>query len=120
MASVTSRLQIANQKSLAALEAKEALGPDSKVAIVDKGFLSRSGQSAFAAGIWTFFDPEQDDMDLWLEEIVTSGEYLNDQRWYDQRPVQIRVRDHCCGISHPFHTSALLAASRADVSVRGA
>ncbi|OGP62571.1 MAG: hypothetical protein A2170_09070 [Deltaproteobacteria bacterium RBG_13_53_10] len=69
---------------LAALEAKETLGNDGKVVIVDKGFISRSGQSPFAAGIWTFFDPDQDDMDLWLEEIITSGEYLNDQLWCRQ------------------------------------
>ena len=69
---------------LAALQAKEALGPHGKVAIIDKGFLSYSGQSAFAAGIWTFFDPDQDDLDLWLEEIITSGEYLNDQLWCRQ------------------------------------
>ncbi len=69
---------------LAALEAKEALGREGKVAVVDKGFLSRSGQSPFAAGIWTYFDPDQDDMNLWLEEIVTSGEYLNDQLWCKQ------------------------------------
>lgn len=69
---------------LAAIEAKEVLGREAKVAIVDKGFLSRSGQSPFAAGIWTFFDPDQDDIDRWLEEIVTSGEYLNDQLWCRQ------------------------------------
>jgi len=69
---------------LAALEAKEALGDEGKVAIVDKGFISRSGQSPFAAGIWTFFDPEQDEMNLWLEEIISSGEYLNDQHWCRQ------------------------------------
>src|SRR4030042_2189220 len=69
---------------LAALEAKETLGNDVQVVIVDKGLISRSGQSPFAAGIWTFFDPDQDDMDLWLEEIITSGEYLNDQLWCRQ------------------------------------
>lgn len=69
---------------LAALEAKAALGEQGKVVIADKGFLSRSGQSPFTAGIWTFFDPAQDDMDLWLEEIIESGEYLNDQPWCRQ------------------------------------
>ncbi len=69
---------------LAALEAKEALGEQGKVAIAEKGFLSRCGQSPFAAGIWTFFDPAQDNMDLWLEEIIESGEYLNDQPWCRQ------------------------------------
>lgn len=69
---------------LAAIQAKEVLGKEGKVTIVDKGFISRSGQSPFAAGIWTFFDPAQDDMNLWLEEIITSGEYLNDQLWCRQ------------------------------------
>jgi succinate dehydrogenase/fumarate reductase flavoprotein subunit len=83
---------------LAALEAKEVLGQKGEVAIVDKGYLSRSGQSAFAAGIWTFFDPDQDDMGLWLEEIVTSGEYLNDQMWcrqlYEVGHIVARKLDH--------------------------
>lgn len=69
---------------LAALEAKKELGPEGRVVIVDKGYLSRSGQSPFAAGIWTFFDPEQDSLDQWMEEVITWGEFLNDQAWCQQ------------------------------------
>ena len=69
---------------LAAISAKETLGNDSRIVIVDKSKISRSGQSTFAAGIFTFFDPEEDDVQQWMEEIVSAGEYLNDQMWCKQ------------------------------------
>ncbi|MCL5960277.1 MAG: FAD-dependent oxidoreductase [Chloroflexi bacterium] len=69
---------------LAAVAAKETLGGDSWVVIVDKSKISRSGQSTFAAGIFTAFDPEEDDLQQWMEEIVHAGEYLNDQLWCKQ------------------------------------
>lgn len=69
---------------LAAISARETLGTDSTVVIVDKSKISRSGQSTFAAGIYTVFDPAEDDLDDWLEEIVHAGEYLNDQPWCRQ------------------------------------
>ncbi|MCL5962125.1 MAG: FAD-dependent oxidoreductase [Chloroflexi bacterium] len=69
---------------LAAVAAKETLGADSRVVIVDKSKISRSGQSTFAAGIFTAFDPEEDDLQQWMEEIVHAGEYLNDQLWCKQ------------------------------------
>jgi succinate dehydrogenase/fumarate reductase flavoprotein subunit len=69
---------------LAAIEASKALGDGGKVTIIDKGKISRSGQSAFAAGIFTVFDPREDDMDVWLKELIVWGEYLNDQPWCKQ------------------------------------
>lgn len=66
---------------LAAITAKEALGEPGSVVLVDKGYVGRSGQSPFAAGIFTAFDPEFDDLDTWLQEIITWGEFLNDQAW---------------------------------------
>lgn len=69
---------------LAAIEASEALGDGGKVTIIDKGKISRSGQSVFAAGIFTVFDPKEDDMDAWLRELIIWGEYLNDQPWCKQ------------------------------------
>ena len=51
------------------------------VLLVDKAYVSRSGQSPFAAGIFTVFDPEEDDADIWMREMVEAGEYLNDQEW---------------------------------------
>ncbi len=69
---------------LAAIEASKALGDGGKVTIIDKGKISRSGQSAFAAGIFTVFDPKEDDMDVWMRELIIWGEYLNDQPWCKQ------------------------------------
>lgn len=69
---------------LAAIAARETLGGDSRVVIADKSKISRSGQSTFAAGIFTVFDPEEDDVQQWMDEIVTAGEYLNDQPWCQQ------------------------------------
>ncbi len=66
---------------MAAIRAKELLGEEKPVILVDKGYVSRSGQSPLAAGILTAFNPEEDDLERWLEEIITWGEYLNDQEW---------------------------------------
>ncbi|MEW6672684.1 MAG: FAD-binding protein [Thermodesulfobacteriota bacterium] len=50
------------------------------VILVDKGHIGRSGCSPFAAGAINICYPD-DNQDLWFEEIVTRGEYLNDQDW---------------------------------------
>lgn len=50
------------------------------VILVDKGRVGRSGCSTFAAGAMNVCLPE-DDREAWLEEIITRGEYLNDQEW---------------------------------------
>ena len=50
------------------------------VILVDKGHVGRSGCSPFAAGAINICSPE-DNKDLWFEEIVTRGEFLNDQEW---------------------------------------
>ena len=51
-----------------------------KVLLVDKARVSRSGASTFAAGVMLCPSPE-DDLDVWMEEIVERGEYVNDQEW---------------------------------------
>lgn len=51
-----------------------------KVVLVDKGKVSRSGMSPFCGGFILCPDP-QDDMDVWHKEIVSMGEYVNDQDW---------------------------------------
>lgn len=48
--------------------------------IVDKAKITRSGCSSFLAGVMAACCPE-DDHDLWLQEIVKGGNYLNDQIW---------------------------------------
>ncbi|MFC1979923.1 FAD-dependent oxidoreductase [Chloroflexota bacterium] len=50
------------------------------VILVDKGYVSRSGCSTFAAGAINVCLPE-DDHNAWFEEIIERGEYLNDQDW---------------------------------------
>ncbi|CEP68992.1 FAD-dependent pyridine nucleotide-disulphide oxidoreductase [Moorella glycerini] len=59
---------------------KAAAGGENKVVLVDKGHVGRSGSTVFAAGVINICMPE-DDRDLWLKEIVTRGEFLNDQEW---------------------------------------
>lgn len=61
----------------AAIKAREK-GAD--VILVDKSYVSRSGSSAFAAGMINVCLPE-DNKEEWLKEIVREGEYLNDQEW---------------------------------------
>ncbi|ATW24999.1 FAD-dependent oxidoreductase [Candidatus Formimonas warabiya] len=51
-----------------------------KVLMVDKGKVGYSGCSPFAAGAINVCLPEDNHED-WFEEIVTRGEYLNDQTW---------------------------------------
>ena len=51
---------------------------EQRVILVDKGHVGRSGCSPFAAGAINICSPG-DNKDLWFEEIVTRGEYLNDQ-----------------------------------------
>lgn len=60
--------------------AVKAKTEDNNVLLVDKGYVSRSGQTVFAAGALNICLPE-DDKDVWMREIVERGEYLNDQEW---------------------------------------
>ncbi|MBI4318728.1 MAG: FAD-binding protein [Chloroflexi bacterium] len=50
------------------------------VVLVDKARVSRSGSSTSAAGAMLAPLPE-DDLELWMQEIVRRGDYLNDQDW---------------------------------------
>lgn len=61
----------------AAIKAAEA---GARVWLVDKARIGRSGCSPFAAGSINLCLPE-DDREAWFAEIVTRGEYLNDQEW---------------------------------------
>lgn len=51
-----------------------------KVVLVDKAKAGKSGCSPFAAGIYNAAFPE-DDADLWVKEVIESGDYLADQDW---------------------------------------
>jgi succinate dehydrogenase/fumarate reductase flavoprotein subunit len=63
----------------AALKAKEK-GVD--VVLVDKGYVSKSGQSPWAGiGIW-FFNPEEGhNLDAWMDAVTAIGEYVNNREW---------------------------------------
>ena len=67
--------------TFAAIKAKEQGARD--VVIVDKSYIGKSGCSSFAAGVFTAFVPEKDDFDTWVKEIVSNGEYMNDQEWLE-------------------------------------
>lgn len=53
-----------------------------KVLLVDKGTVARSGVSVFAAGVYSVKFPE-DDKAVWMEEMLRTGEFLNDQYWVE-------------------------------------
>ncbi len=63
----------------AAIKAKEK-GVD--VTLVDKGYVSKSGQSPWAGiGIW-FFNPEWGHkLDAWMDAVNAIGEYVNNREW---------------------------------------
>jgi len=62
----------------AAIKAKEQ-GID--VTLVDKGYVSKSGQTPFA-GAHAVFHPEWDhDLDAWMNQVNTVGEYVNNRDW---------------------------------------
>lgn len=63
---------------MAAIKAREN---NVEVLLVDKAKASRSGASPLAAGAWSLFVPEEDDIDAWIEEYLRVGEYLADQHW---------------------------------------
>lgn len=63
----------------AAIKAKELVD---RVILVDKAKVSKSGCSTFAAGVMLAPRPE-DDIEVWMKELVERGEYLNDQEWVE-------------------------------------
>lgn len=63
----------------AAIKAREK---GARVLLVDKGTVARSGVSVFAAGVYSVKFPE-DDKAVWMEEMLKTGEFLNDQYWVE-------------------------------------
>lgn len=51
-----------------------------KVILVEKGRVSRTGMSAFGAGVMLCKFPDDDD-EAWMREMVDHSEYLADQQW---------------------------------------
>ena len=62
----------------AAVKAREA---GVSVILVDKGYVGKSGQTPFA-GSYCVFNPEWgDDLDAWMQQIDSVGEYVNNRTW---------------------------------------
>jgi succinate dehydrogenase/fumarate reductase flavoprotein subunit len=62
----------------AALKAHDS---GAKVVVVDKGFVSRSGQSPYVDGHLVFNPEWGDDLEAWMAMINRVGEYLNQRDW---------------------------------------
>ena len=62
----------------AAIKAREQ-GRD--VVLVDKGFVSKSGETPYAGDTVVFNEAWGHDLDAWLTQVSVVGEYLNDRRW---------------------------------------
>jgi len=52
-----------------------------KVTLVDKGYVSKSGQTPFAGGFLVFNPEWGHDLDSWMNQINNYGEYLNNREW---------------------------------------
>ena len=65
----------------AAISARE-LGAD--VTLVSKGAIGKSGQTPWANSFFVFNEDWGDDRDLYLSEITTIGEYVNNRVWTEK------------------------------------
>ncbi len=62
----------------AAIKAKEK---GVNVILVDKGYVSKSGQTPWAGGFVVYNPDWGHDLDSWLNQVNTFGEYLNNREW---------------------------------------
>jgi succinate dehydrogenase/fumarate reductase flavoprotein subunit len=63
----------------AAVKAREE---GAAVTLVDKGYVSKSGATAFCGGYIMVFNPEWGhDRNAWIQQISKSGEYVNNREW---------------------------------------
>jgi succinate dehydrogenase/fumarate reductase flavoprotein subunit len=61
--------------------AAKAAEQGSKVVLVDKGYVSKSGETPYAGDTAVFHEAWGHDLDAWLTQVSVVGEYLNDRRW---------------------------------------
>jgi succinate dehydrogenase/fumarate reductase flavoprotein subunit len=62
----------------AAIKAREK---GASVTLVDKGYVGKSGQTPFA-GTFAVFNPDWGhDLDAWMRQVNSVGEYVNDREW---------------------------------------
>jgi len=52
-----------------------------KVALVDKGYVSKSGQTPWAGAFAVFYPEWGHSLDEWMNQVNTVGEYINNQEW---------------------------------------
>jgi succinate dehydrogenase / fumarate reductase flavoprotein subunit len=103
----------------AAIRAAES---GSRVILVEKAYVSRSGCSTMSGGVTTApVDP--DALDAWVEEFVTRGHYMCDQRWtrklLEGQRERVRALDSWgVPISKDEHGAIRRFASRGMVAVR--
>ncbi len=62
----------------AAIKAREA---GASVILVDKGYVGKSGQTPFAGSYCVFNPAWGDDLDAWMQQIESVGEYVNNRTW---------------------------------------
>ena len=53
-----------------------------RVLIAEKGYVSRAGCSPMSGGVMTAPTPD-DDLDVWADEFIRSGGYMNNQEWLE-------------------------------------
>lgn len=63
---------------MAAIKAREN---NTGVILVEKGYVSSSGQTPFATSYTVFNTEWGDDFDAWMEQINKGGDYLNNRKW---------------------------------------
>ena len=61
--------------------AVKARAQGSSVVLVDKGWVSKSGETPYAGDTMVFNEAWGHDLDAWLTQVSVVGEYLNDRRW---------------------------------------
>ena len=66
-----------------------------RVALIDKGWVGKSGCATFGAGSFKAYIPGEDDYDTWFGKTVEAGCHINDQEWTEihLREVFARVRE---------------------------
>jgi len=85
---------------LAALEARER---NVDVLILEKAYAGNSGCAKFAAGDIQCFIPDQDDLELWVENMLEIGCNLNDPKWLRQNyPFSYEIIQKLGGLGIPF------------------
>ena len=77
----------------AAIKAKEQ---EVDVFLVDKGYVSKSGETPFAGNTAVFRPEWGHKLDAWMDQVNTIGEYINNREWNENR-----IQGFICQIPRP-------------------